>query len=212
MIEAKRAVGTESAGGPPAGVRGAGGPPPGVIPGGNPLHSNKSGFEGREQLLGSAVALAIKTLADSVPYQHEMNDALVKMHLTAVQFAKNTGVIANMVAHDVKTMAPVLGRMKAAIEKTGDKELALVGIFDRTACHYQLCLDTTSSPGKREFSAPYGTVLEMGRRIGQFDMTEQEIHEIWTKPRLQGYADAMGVKLSISDIGADKKITVQLVD
>lgn len=211
MIEAKRAVGTESAGGPPAGVRGAGGPPPGVG-GANPMHSNKSGFEGREHLLGNAVALAIKTLADSVPYQHEMNDALVKMHLTTVQFGKNKGVIADMVAHDIKTMAPMLGRMKAMIDKTGDKTIAMVGIFDRTACHYQLALDTTGTGNKREYTAPYGTVLEMGKRIGQFDMTEQEVHEIWTKPRLNGYADAMGIKLKISDIGADKKITVELVD
>lgn len=205
MIEAKRAIGPESAGGPPPGV---GGPPRGVTGAGE----TKSGFEGREMLLGQAVALAIKTLADAVPYQHEMNDALVKMHLTALQFAKNQGMVKELVAHDVKTMAPMLGRMKAAIEKTGDKEIALVGMFDRTACHYQLCLDTKSSPGKREFSAPYGVVLQMGTRIGQFDMTEQEIHEIWTKPRLHGYADAMGIKLEVSDIGADKKITVELAD
>ena len=56
------------------------------------MTDNTSGFEGREEVLGQAVALAIRTLKDSMPYQHEMNDALVKMHLNSVQFAKNKGL------------------------------------------------------------------------------------------------------------------------
>jgi hypothetical protein len=211
-----------SAGGAPSGVSGrpagAGGPPPGVggpppgVAGANAMLGTESGFEGRDDLLGKAVALAIRTIKDSVPYQHEMNDALVKMHLTTVQFAKSHGCLQELIAHDVKTMAPMLQRMRGAIEKTGNRELALVGIFDRTPCHYQLCLDTEVSPGKRVFSSPWRLVLEMGRRIGQFDLTEQEVHEIWTKPRLQGYADAIGVKLRVSDIGEGGRITVELLD
>ncbi len=190
----------------------AGGPPPGVGAVHNPMDAKLSGFEGREPMLGQAVAMAIRTLADTVPYQHEMNDALVKMHLTALQFAKNQGLVAEFVAHDVRTMAPMLGRMRAAIDKTGNRELALVGMFDRTACHYQLCLDTEVVPGRRTFTAPFGVVLAMGTRIGQFDMTETEIHEIWTRPRFLGYADACGVQIDVSDIGTDRKISVRLLD
>lgn len=57
------------AGPPPA----AGGAPPGA--GHNAMSATTSGIEGREELLGKAVALAIRTLKDTVPYQHEMNDA-----------------------------------------------------------------------------------------------------------------------------------------
>lgn len=198
-------------GGAPAQVASAGGPPPGGRPA-NPMEGKHSGFEGREELLGRAVAMAIKTLADTVPYQHEMNDALVKMHLTMVQFGKDHKCIDAMVAHDVKTMATMLTRMKAAVEKTGNKDLALVGMFDRTACHYQLCDDTVATPGRREFTSPYKTVLAMGTRIGQFDLTEQEVHDIWTKPRLQGYADAIGVKIRISDLDANGKIVVEIAE
>jgi len=214
MIEAKRPAGAEGsgAGGPPPGVRGAGGPPPGVAGAGHAIDPTTSGFEGREELLGQAVAMAIRTLNNTVPYAHEMNDALVKMHLTAIQFAKNQGKLAEFVEHDVKTMAPMLNRMRAAIEKTGDRELALVGMFDRTACHYQLALDTKNEPGRRTFTTPYSVVLEMGRRIGQFDLTEQELHEVWTKPRYHGYAAACGVKIRVSDIAPDRKVTVELVD
>jgi hypothetical protein len=188
----------------------AAGPPAGVAGGHNPMTGTSSGFEGREELLGKAVALAIRTLRDSAPYQHEMNDALVKMHLTALQFAKNKGLVDEFVAHDINTMQPMLQRMKGIIEKTGDKETALVGMFDRTTCLYQLCLDLNGSNGKREFTFPFSTVLAMGRRIGQFDMTDREVHELWIKPRLHGYAQVMGVGLNVSDIGADGKVVVSL--
>jgi hypothetical protein len=211
------------AGGPPGGAPGAGGGPPpwvkAMLAGGGPpgaaggmpaMQGTSSGFEGREEMLGKAVALAIRTLKDSFPYQHEMNDALVKMHLNSVQFAKNHGLAAAYVEHDVKTMQPMLQRMKGIIEKTGDKEVALIGMFDRTTCLYQLCMDLTASPGKREFTFPFSTVLNISRRIGQFDLTDQELHEIWLKPRLQGYAEVLGVKIKVSDIGADNKVTVTL--
>jgi hypothetical protein len=222
MVETAKGVSEGRAGGPPAGVTaGGGGPPPWVTgsaggppastaPGG--MQGTSSGFEGREDMLGKAVALAIRTLKDSVPYQHEMNDALVKMHLNSVQFAKNHGLSRQYVEHDVKTMQPMLQRMKGIIEKTGDREVALVGMFDRTTCLYQLCMDLQSAPGRRTFTFPYSTVLTIARRIGQFDLTDQEVHEIWLKPRLLGYAAVLGVAIDVSDIGADGKVTVALVN
>jgi hypothetical protein len=176
------------------------------------MEGTSSGFEGREELLGQAVALAIRTLKDAMPYQHEMNDALVKMHLNAVQFAKNTGRMAEFVQHDVKTMQPMLQRMKGIIERTGNREVALIGMFDRTACLYQLCLDLAAEPGRRTFTFPYTTVLNVSRKIGQFDMTDAEVHDTWLRPRLHGYADVLGVKIHVSDIGPDNKVVVSLAD
>jgi hypothetical protein len=170
-----------------------------------------SGFEGREELLGQAVSLAIRTLKDSMPYQHEMNDALVKMHLNSVQFAKNKGLLAAYVAHDVKAMEPMLQRMRAEIERTGDREVALVGMFERTTCLYQLCLDLEVAPGRRTFTFPLSHVLSISRRIGQFDLTDEEVHEHWLKARLEGYAAVLGVAVDVSAIGADGKVTVSLV-
>lgn len=169
-----------------------------------------SGFEGREEMLGQAVSLAIRTLKDSMPYQHEMNDALVKMHLNSVQFAKNKGLLREYVAHDVQAMMPMLKRLKADIERTGDKEIALVGMFERTACFYQLCLDLEASPGRRTFSFPFSHVLEISRKIGQFDLTNEEMHEHWLKARLLAYAEVMGVTVEVSDIDPNGKVTVTL--
>lgn len=195
-----------------------GGPPPWVkamMAGGGPqsmaaMLATSSGFEGREKLLGDAVSMAIRTLKDATPYQHDMNDALVKMHLSSVQFAKNHGGVQDYVDHDIKTMQPMLQRLKGMIEKTGEKEIALAGIFDRTTCLYQLCLDLKVEPGKRSFTFPYSKVLEISRRAGQFDLTDGEMHELWLKPRILGYAAVLGVPLEVSDISADNKVTVSL--
>lgn len=198
---------------------GGGGPPPWVLAmmgGGNKsmaeMLKTSSGFEGREKLLGDAVSMAIRTLNDSTPYQHDLNDALVKMHLNAVQFAKNTGTLGEFVEHDIRTMAPMLTRMKGMIASTGEKEIALSGMFDRTTCLYQLCLDLESTPGRRSFTFPFSKVLRIARDLGQFDLTDREMHELWLKPRLYGYAEAMGVKIDVSDIGPDNRVTVTLVD
>jgi hypothetical protein len=151
-------------------------------------------------------------LGNHAGYDHEMNDPLVKAHMLAIQFAKNNGTLAEYVQHDIDTMEPINSRVKNMIEKTGKKELALAGLFDRTACHYALALDTTGEPGMRTWKSPFKTVLAACRKIGQFDLTEEEIHENWTRPRLIGYGKAMGVELKISDLGEDGTITCELVN
>jgi len=172
-----------------------------------------SGFEGREEELGAAIGVVLKMLGNHAGYAHEMNDPLVKAHLMAIQFAKHKGTLAEYVAYDIEMMKPINDRMKNLIEKTGKKEIALVGLFDRTACHYALALDTTGEPGIRTWKSPFKTVLDACRKIGQFEgLTEQEIHTGWTVPRLTGYAKAMGVELKISDLGEDGTITCELVD
>jgi len=169
-----------------------------------------SGFEGREERLGHAVSLAIRTLKDAMPYQHEMNDALVKMHLNSLQFAKNKGLLREYVAHDVQTMQPTLQSLRAEIERTGEREIALSGLFERTAGFYQLCLDVEASPGRRSFTFPFSHVLAVARKIGQFDLTDEEIHEQWLRPRLRAYAAALGVDFEVSDIDAAGKVHVSL--
>jgi hypothetical protein len=171
-----------------------------------------SGFEGREEELGRSMSVLLKMLNNHAGYAHEMNDPLVKAHLLAMQYAKNKGELAQYVAHDIKTMEPINLRMKQIIEKTGVKEIALVALFDRTACHYGLALTSGGEGRSRSWKEPFGHVLAQCRKIGQFDLTEQEIHEHWTRPRLEGYARTMGVDLKISDIGADGTITVELAD
>ena len=157
-----------------------------------------SGFEGREELLGRGLVQLLKTVIADAPYQHHLNDAAMKAHLNAIQFAKNHGMLPQLVAHDVKTLAPVNKRVGQLVAKTGNPEYGLVALFERTDCWYQLVLEWTVEPGRRTWRSPFHTVLAMGRRIGQFDLTEQEIHEEWTVPRIQGYAADIGIAVKIS--------------
>ncbi|MCK6370533.1 MAG: hypothetical protein L6Q83_04245 [Gammaproteobacteria bacterium] len=175
-------------------------------------YKSLSGFEGHEEALGRSMSVLLKMLNNHAGYSHEMNDPLVKAHLLAIQYAKNHGGIAQYVEHDIATMMPINLRMKQIIEKTGHKEIALVALFDRTACHYALALTSTGDGRTRRWKEPFGYVLQQCRKIGQFDLTVEEIHEQWTRPRLLGYAKSMGVDIRVSDIGPDGMITVELVD
>ena len=169
-----------------------------------------SGFEGREEELGRSMSIVLKMLGNHAGYAHEMNDPLVKAHLLAIQFAKNQGLLAEYIAHDIKTMAPINLRMRQIIEKTGLPEIALVALFDRTACHYGLALTSTGDGNSRTWKDPFGWVLIQSHKIGQFDLTSQEIHETWTTPRLLGYGAAMGVKLKVTPWQDDGMISCSL--
>lgn len=171
-----------------------------------------SGYEGREEELGRSMSVLLKMLGNHAGYAHEMNDPLVKAHLLAIQFAKNQGTLKDYIAHDLKTMAPINLRMRQIIEKTGNKEIALIALFDRTACHYALALTTTGEGRRRTWKDPFNRVLPECRKIGQFDLSSQEIHETWTIPRLLGYGEAMGVKLHVTPWREDGTITCSLVD
>lgn len=171
-----------------------------------------SGFEGREDMLGRSMSVVLKILGNHAGYAHELNDPLVKAHLNAMQFAKNRGAWGEYVAHDIATMAPINRRMKQIIEKTGLAEIALVALFDRTACHYALAMTSEGDGRSRRWKEPFGYVLEQCKRIGQFDLTVEEIHDQWTRPRLEGFAATMGVKLRVSPIDADGWITCEIAD
>ena len=171
-----------------------------------------SGFEGREEALGRAMSTVIKTMKDTEPYPHEMNDALVKALLNQMQFAKDRDLMSELIEHDRVVLLPMLLRTKKYIDKTGNTELALVAMFDRTTCHYQLVDETLAEPGKRIYQSPYKTVLDVTRRLEQFDMTEEWIHDNWTIPRLMGMANVMGVNLAVSPWQEDGLITVEVFD
>ena len=179
-------------------------------PGKSSFKAAKTGFEGREEMIGKAVQLALKTMANSAGYQHEMNDALVKARLQAMQFAKDMGVMDKYVEHDIETMKPINTRVRQIIEKTGDREAALVGLCERTACHYHLVLETQSEPGRRTWKSPWKNVLEACKRLNMFTITEKEIHDEWYVPRIKGYARDMGVEIDVSEWNEDGTVTISL--
>ena len=169
----------------------------------------QSGYEGREDQLGRSMAVVLKSLNETKPYQHDINDALIKMILTTIQFAKNNDMIDELIANEVETTRPLLERVRRNYLKTGQLETAMVGMIDRTACSYQLYLKIDKTDAERSWESPFGLVLEQTRRMGQHDLTEQEVHDIWIKKRYQAFAEVIGIELSISDIDENGKVTIK---
>lgn len=176
----------------------------------SPTNGPEHDFTGREKDMGLAVASAIKIMNSNSAYQHEMNDALIKMTLNFIQFAKDRDLVDEMIAEEVATQLPMMKRVRKMIEQTGNKELALIAVTEQTACFYQLVLDTQREPGKVTYKSPYSTVLASTTRLGMHDLTEKEIHEIWTVPRIKGSGALMGVDLQVSEWSDDGMITISL--
>lgn len=165
-------------------------------------------FNGRELAVGLATSKMIKTMNARSAYDHEMNDALVKMTLEFMQYAKNEGKFEEVARKDAMTQFPMLRRVATIIEKTGNKELALTAITDQTACFYQLVGAVERAPGMISYRAPYGHVLASTFRMGMHDLTEQEIHEQWTKPHIEVWSEVLGVEITISDWNDDGMVTL----
>jgi hypothetical protein len=162
----------------------------------------------QQEALGLAVARAIQVTSVMDPYQHELNDAVVKAQLTALQFAKDNGMMAAYVDHETKTQTPMLLRVGKLISLGGSPELGLISLTERTACFYQLVLDYERKGMTIRWKSPYGPVLKAGTGIGQFNMTEQEVHEQFTVPTMQKRAAVMGMELEFAPWQADGWITM----
>ena len=168
-----------------------------------------SGYEGMEDQLARAMNVVLMTLNERSAYQHDINDALVKMILTTIQFAKDNDMIDELIANEVETTRPLLERVRRNYLKTGKLDTAMVGVIDRTACAYQLYLKIDKTDAERSWESPFGLVLEQTRRMGQHDLTEQEVHDIWIKKRYHAFAEVVGVELSISDIDENGRVSVR---
>jgi len=138
----------------------------------SPTKGDEHDFTGREKELGLAVGTAIKIMNVEASYEHEMNDALVKMTLNFIQFAKDHDLIDEMIAEEIATGMPMMTRVRKVIEKTGNTELALIAVTEQTACFYQLVQETQREPGKITYQSPFGTVLVNTRRLSMHDLTE----------------------------------------
>ena len=168
-----------------------------------------SGYEGMEDQLARAMNVVFMTLNERSAYQHDINDALVKMILTTIQFAKDNDMIDELIANEVETTRPLLERVRRNYLKTGQLDTAMVGMIDRTACAYQLYLKIDKTDAERSWQSPFGLVLEQTRRMGQHDLTEEEVHDIWIKKRYHAFAEVVGVELSISDIDENGRVSVR---
>ena len=167
-----------------------------------------------DEELGRYLLIAVKTMGHNASYQHEYNDALVKLHLTAVSFAKETDMYEQLVEVDVDTTAYMMKRIGSAIKMTGREDFALMAIFEQTTCFFQLVDELQwNTPTSVTYTTPFSRVMEASQKVGIFaNLTEEEVHNNYIIPRYMAYAEIMGVKLDVSPLGANGEITVTLVN
>ncbi len=167
-----------------------------------------------DEELGRYILTAVKTMNHNDSYQHEFNDALVKLHLTAVSLARDADMYAELVDNDVKTTEFMMKRIGSAIKVTGREDFALKAIFEQTTCFFQLVDQLRwNSPTSVTYTTPFARVLEASQRVGIFEgLTDEEVHNKYTIPRYMAYADIMGVKLDVSPLADNGEITVSLVN
>jgi hypothetical protein len=167
-------------------------------------------LQGREKELGLWVSTAIKTMNVKKPYQHEINDALVKMTLQYVQFAKDHNLLDDLIANEVHAQRPMVERVARQVQKTGNRELVLISLTEQTACFYQLVPDFTHTPGKVTYHSPYGRVLAASAPLKQFTITEKDVHEMFTIPRIRALSKVYGVEIEVSPWREDGMITLSI--
>jgi hypothetical protein len=125
-------------------------------------------------------------------------------------FAKRNGLLKQLVDEDVNSQRQQLERVRRVIDRSGNKDLAIVAIFEQTACFFQLVDHQTRTPGQVTYRSPFRTVLAETVRMGIHDLSEREIHEAWTVPRMQAYAQILGVPLEVTPWREDGLVTVRV--
>ena len=108
----------------------------------------------------------------------------------------------------------MMKRIAAGIKMTGRKDYALKAIFEQTTCFYQLVDDLEwTDKTSVTYTSPFAHVLKVSQNVGIFEnLTEKEVHENYIIPRYMRYAEIMGVKLAVSDLGENGEVTVSIVE
>jgi hypothetical protein len=158
-------------------------------------------IEDREQEFGRLIGDAVRTFHMKLPYHHQGNDALIKEQLKTIDWGFQTGNLDSMIHHDIDSMYEILHERVYWIQQTGDFGLALDAVTTPT-CFRNLTIGEGfqwHGPMKVSWISPYKRILEKGwlRNIWT-SVTEQKIHELWTVPRFQGYAEHLEVKFDVS--------------
>jgi hypothetical protein len=151
------------------------------------------GFQGREDVQDALRAL-VKTYSNVRPYLHKFNDALVKAHLRNLDFAKKHGLEKDFADHEAQVLGAVFERhINPAIQKTGQKDMFLWGVFERTSCSYQLYEWINVKPGERTFPCPYKPILdEIDKGLGTYTITWNDVCNKWCKMRWEAFSKKAG--------------------
>ena len=169
-------------------------------------------IDGREAEFGRAIINLVRTFQMRGSYDHKANDSLVKRDLEWLQYLKDKGLMADAVRHDIAIKTPLFQRRGQWIRKTANLEMGLDSMTGITCFRDMLVVDGfTRTPLTMTYVSPYKTVLEAGTKRGMFNLTEQEIHENFTIPTIEGYARVLGIDVEVTEWNDDRVITISVI-
>ncbi|RMF91980.1 MAG: hypothetical protein D6734_13325, partial [Candidatus Schekmanbacteria bacterium] len=147
--------------------------------------------------LSDALKVLVKTYSNIDPYPHKFYDALVKVHLRNLDFSVRKGIDKEFVEHYTNVLNPVIERhIKPAIQRTGNKDFYLWGIFERTSCSYQLYEHIDIKKNERSFPCPYKDILEnIQKYLGTYEIEWKDVCNKWCIPVWERFAEKAGVKM-----------------
>lgn len=134
------------------------------------------GFPERDDL-ADALKVIAKTYGHIEPYPRKFNDAIAKTYLRNLDFAIGKGLEEELAEHEARVLGALIERhINPAIKRTGRKDMFLWGIFERTACSYQLYEYIDVKDGERSFPCPFKGMLEQPqKRMGTYKISWSDV-------------------------------------
>lgn len=149
-------------------------------------------------LLGNAFNAMIQVYALDRPYQHKFNDALVKAHLSYLEYLIKNGMDKKYIQFDREFLAPLMIRIKGKVEKAGgSKDDILSAMFEGTGCAFLLFEKIYKRPNERLVICPFRDGITHNSFLG----TKLKLEEVCAKfcaPRWEGQAEEGGIKVKVT--------------
>ncbi len=169
-------------------------------------------IDGRDAEFGRALVNLVRTFQMRGSYDHKANDSLVKRDLEWLQYLKDKGLMADAVRHDIAIKTPLFQRRGEWIRKTANLEMGLDSMTGATCFRDMVVVNGfTRTSLSLTYVSPYKSVLDAGTKRGMFNLTEQEIHENFTIPTIEGYAKVLGIDVEVTEWNDDRVITISIV-
>jgi hypothetical protein len=143
-----------------------------------------------------AIQMLFQTYTDIIPYPHKFNDALVKCHLTNLDFAVKNNLWQEHAEHEAAVINPILEMIGGWIPEKGI-DRALYGMYEGNSCNYQLFEKIETLDCERRFQCPYKEMLEIVSVLGTIDLTWEDVHEKWCIPLWNAFAKRIGIEIEI---------------
>ena len=147
------------------------------------------------EMLGDAFNAMVQIHGITRPYQHKFNDALVKAHLSYLEFLIKSGKDKEYLQFDLAFLSPLFKRVKGRAKKAG-KDYVLTGMFEGTGCSFLLYEKIYKRPNERLIVCPF----REGVGHNKFLKTTLTIEDVCNKyciPRWTGHGKACGVEVKV---------------